>query len=370
MKKYFHILILFLGMGLFGFSLGYLMDVQAIQAGPYGLYFLAVLFISLYLGLLLTVVIHEAGHLILGLASGYRFVSFRIASWILIKNKQNHFDIKRYSLPGTLGQCLLDPPGHYGDSFPYKAYLLGGVLANGLTACLFLTLIIRGHLSGYPALVAYILAGINLFLGVTNAYPFKNSDTTTDGVILQQLRKAPELSKYLWAQLKINALFQSGQRLKEIPQDYFVANDDHPLASIIRVFDNNRLMDEGCYQEANAHRQALRQDPQLPAIYKSLLALDQVFFNLVQDQAQADLSLLEDPQVKQIKSAMKKLPSMLRLDYALALLKDQDPTQAANIKKQFDQALRHHPSQGEINLEQDLLALVDQVAEADKITYS
>lgn len=364
MKKYFHILILFLGMGLFGFSLGYLMDVQAIQAGPYGLYFLAVLFISLYLGLLLTVVIHEAGHLILGLASGYRFVSFRIASWILIKNKQNHFDIKRYSLPGTLGQCLLDPPGHYGDPFPYKAYLLGGVLANGLTACLFLTLIIRGHLSGYPALVAYILAGINLFLGVTNAYPFKNSDTTTDGVILQQLRKAPELSKYLWAQLKINALFQSGQRLKEIPQDYFVANDDHPLASIIRVFDNNRLMDEGRYQEANAHRQALRQDPQLPAIYKSLLALDQVFFNLVQDQAQADLSLLEDPQVKQIKSAMKKLPSMLRLDYALALLKDQDPTQAAQIKQQFDQALRQHPSQGEISLEQDLLALVDQVAQS------
>lgn len=364
MKKYFHILILFIGMGLFGFSLGYLMDVQAIQAGPYGLYFLAVLFISLYLGLLLTVVIHEAGHLILGLASGYRFVSFRIASWILIKNKQNHFDIKRYSLPGTLGQCLLDPPGHYGDPFPYKAYLMGGVLANGLTACLFLTLIARGHLSGYPALVAYILAGINLFLGVTNAYPFKNSDTTTDGVILQQLRKAPAMSKYLWAQLKISALFQSGQRLKEIPQDYFVAPDNHPLASIIRVFDNNRLMDEGRYQEANAHRQALRQDPQLPAVYQSLLAIDQVFFNLVQDQAQADLSLLEDPQVKQIKTAMKKLPSMLRLDYALALLKDQDPTQAVKIKQQFDQALRQHPSQGEVLLEQSLLALVDQAAQS------
>ncbi|MBQ4102482.1 MAG: hypothetical protein IJC85_06330, partial [Oscillospiraceae bacterium] len=47
-------------------------------------------------------VIHELGHLVFGLLSGYRFSSFRIFS-ILLKKEQGKLRIKRLKLAGTGG---------------------------------------------------------------------------------------------------------------------------------------------------------------------------------------------------------------------------------------------------------------------------
>ena len=89
----------------------------------------AVGFFSLILSFYLHIILHEGGHLVAGLASGYKFVSFRIGSvlWIKIQGKIRR---KRLSLPGTGGQCLLDPPAMDGGRFPAVLYNLGGGLAN------------------------------------------------------------------------------------------------------------------------------------------------------------------------------------------------------------------------------------------------
>ena len=41
----------------------------------------------LYLLLILQIVVHEGGHLVFGLLSGYRFSSFRVASFMWIKQE-------------------------------------------------------------------------------------------------------------------------------------------------------------------------------------------------------------------------------------------------------------------------------------------
>ena len=46
---------------------------------------LVVLFVGLFVGMYLQLIIHEAGHLVFGLLSGYRFSSFRIGSFMLLK---------------------------------------------------------------------------------------------------------------------------------------------------------------------------------------------------------------------------------------------------------------------------------------------
>ena len=65
--------------------------------------------VFLYLSWVLQVVIHEAGHLICGLLSGYTFSSFRIGSMMILK-ENGRFVTKRLKIAGTGGQCLMAPP--------------------------------------------------------------------------------------------------------------------------------------------------------------------------------------------------------------------------------------------------------------------
>ena len=57
---------------------------------------------------ILQIVLHEGGHLLFGLLSGYRFVSFRIFNWTLIR-QEGKFRLKRFGIAGTGGQCLMLP---------------------------------------------------------------------------------------------------------------------------------------------------------------------------------------------------------------------------------------------------------------------
>ena len=80
--------------------------------------------------------IHEAGHLVFGLATGYKFLSYRIGSFTFIK-EEGRIKVKRYVLPGTGGQCLMSPPP-YSSSMPYVLYNAGGAIFNFLSFLLFL----------------------------------------------------------------------------------------------------------------------------------------------------------------------------------------------------------------------------------------
>ena len=66
---------------------------------------------------ILLVIIHEAGHLVCGLRSGYKFVSFRMMNLTFIR-VDGKIRIKRYSIAGTGGQCLLLPPAGIRPTFP------------------------------------------------------------------------------------------------------------------------------------------------------------------------------------------------------------------------------------------------------------
>ena len=65
------------------------------------------LILLMYIVYMVNVIIHEGGHLIFGLMTGYKFNSFRIFSVILIK-QNGKLKIKNISLAGTGGHgiCL------------------------------------------------------------------------------------------------------------------------------------------------------------------------------------------------------------------------------------------------------------------------
>ena len=96
---------------------------------------IAILCSSMLLGMYLQIIIHESGHLLFGLLTGYRFCSFRIGSLMWIR-QDGALRFRRLKLAGTGGQCLLSPPD-WREDFPFIWYNLGGVLCNLLSAVLF-----------------------------------------------------------------------------------------------------------------------------------------------------------------------------------------------------------------------------------------
>ena len=81
------------------------------------------------LALLAQITLHEGGHLVCGLLSGYRFCSFRVGSLMWMK-VDGHLRLRRLRLAGTDGQCLMSPPDMVDGRLPVTLYNFGGALAN------------------------------------------------------------------------------------------------------------------------------------------------------------------------------------------------------------------------------------------------
>ena len=94
----------------------------------------------LFMSVLLQIILHEAGYCSFGWISGYRFLSFRIGSFMWLK-KDGGIRFARLKIAGTGGQCLMGPPDLTEGKFPYILYNLGGSIINLLSAPIFLMLL-------------------------------------------------------------------------------------------------------------------------------------------------------------------------------------------------------------------------------------
>lgn len=70
--------------------------------GAAGVFRLFWMFAAAVLAAVVQIIVHEAGHLAGGLATGYTFCSFRVGSWMLQK-EQGRLKLRRLSLAGTAG---------------------------------------------------------------------------------------------------------------------------------------------------------------------------------------------------------------------------------------------------------------------------
>ena len=99
-----------------------------------------VAFVAMFVAIFLHIVLHEAGHLLMGIVTGYRFSSFRIASIAFVR-REGRIKIRRYKLAGTGGQCLMLPPDVPAERVPFFWYNAGGVMMNLVVALLALVLL-------------------------------------------------------------------------------------------------------------------------------------------------------------------------------------------------------------------------------------
>ena len=138
---------------------------------------------------ILQVIIHEAGHLVFGLLSGYKFISFRVFDFKIIKDGNGKLKIRFERLAGTGGQCLMRAPEYVEGKFKYKLYLLGGVTFNIVFSVVF-WLILPNYYTLLFALIGFALAFLNLIpMGFNDGMTFYHAskDETTRFVLYLQL---------------------------------------------------------------------------------------------------------------------------------------------------------------------------------------
>lgn len=165
---------------------------------------------------ILNIVLHEAGHLVAGLMTGYKFVSFRFFNWTLIR-KDGRLRWRNFELEGTGGQCLMAPPDKPLEEIDTRWYNAGGVLAQLIITLLSIVLIWALDLPEWLDILLVMMALFGIFGVLTNGIPMKLGGVANDGFNLLQLEKDLAAKQSFCNVLELNALNQAGKTYGEMP---------------------------------------------------------------------------------------------------------------------------------------------------------
>ncbi len=312
------------------------------------------------------VVIHEGGHWLFGLLSGYGFVSFRVGSWMWIKEGER-IRFRRQPLAGTLGQCLMSPPDVAYEHLPYVWYNLGGAVANLLASLVLLAVVILCPLPFAAALILLVGAVVGLAFALLNGIPLRLAAVDNDGRNVLSMWDNLDARRAFVLQLRMAERLSRGERLKDMPTEWFVCPPDaamhNGLVAALAVFAANRLMDEHAFKQADQLMAHLLSIPSAMAgVHRGLLTGDRIFLTLVSLARPQCAEQLLTKEQRQFMQSMKRFISVLRTQYALALLHEKDGQKAQRLLKQFEKAANRHPYAGEAEAERALVSMATDAA--------
>jgi len=317
----------------------------------FGVPMLSLLFLTF--SIFLQIILHEGGHLVCGLLTGYRFVSFRILNQTLIR-QDGRLRIKRFNIGGTGGQCLLVPPERPIEEIPYKLYNAGGVLANLLTALLAILPLI--FVDGMPKLLVLFLsmfAFAGICLGLLNGIPMRMNGIGNDADNMLLLKKNRQSKRALVMQLRINAQVQAGVRPCEMPATWFDWEEEIDYKDALQV--NYRQMcigyriDKGEW-EASYHAleaMAAHKDEIIGLLCNEILC-ELLFLAFVTGRSERAEELYTPQLLAHIKQYQKVMSSKQRLLCVLALYREKDPARAKEIYETLCRQQEKYLMQGEV----------------------
>ena len=313
------------------------------------------LIFSLLITLPLQLILHELGHLIFGLSSGFRFVSFRVFSLAIYK-KDGKLRFGRYRVAGTLGQCLMYPAS---DDTPDRALHLGGVIVNSVTAVLFTLVLILA----YPILSLRLLSIGMIFWGVlltlTNGIPQKNGILANDGYNAKSSGKDPNERKLAYNQLRIMAAMTDGKRLHEMPEEWFFCpteNANEPLSVAIRAMKADRETDLARLDQAKEILLDLaNHGDNLMEFHLSAILSELLYLEMVGEHRPYVIETLRRELDRYFKMTQRSFTT-LRIEITYHYLFTGDLETVAKLEKKFEKLKKHFPFTGEIAREELLIS--------------
>lgn len=272
--------------------------------------------IAFSISFVIHIILHEGGHLVFGLLTGYKFLSFRIFSTIFYKNKSK-IKVKKYSIKGTAGQCLMYPPKQRSDgSFPFILYNMGGGMSNLFFSLVMIPPVITSHGILRTIYIAFITAGV--LFAITNLVPF-NQGLQNDGMNLKGMLRSKELLEAFYVQLKVNAQMSDGKLITEYAPSDFPLIEGRDSTNMLAAF----AYFYSYYMKLSAHdyegarqlldRMAENAENYLPANY-NLIELERLFFMVIERRPIEEIACVYH-YVRVILNTAKTSVSIQRVSY-------------------------------------------------------
>ena len=322
--------------------------------------------VSMCAVLILQIIIHEAGHLVFGLLTGYRFISFRVYSFMWMKDN-DRIRFKRMSIAGTGGQCLMAPPDLKDGKMPVQLYNYGGAIMNLIASAISggLSLLCPAGSLFRPFLLMMLVTGIAYAL--MNGLPLRMSLANNDGRNAWDLARSPEAVRAFWTTMKMNELSARGVCLRDMPEEWFAVPDEegmkNGITSSLGAVACSRLMEQGRFEEADAlMERLLSQNNGIQGVYRKMLVCDRIYVELIRENRPEALEALRTKDQLKFMKSMKKYPSVLRTEYAYALLAEKDPEKAQTVMEAFEKAARTYPNPNDITIERELMETAREAA--------
>lgn len=322
------------------------------------------MFAGMYAALFFHLIVHEAGHLIFGLLTGYKFSSFRISSFMWLK-ENGKLKLKRLSIAGTGGQCLMIPPDMKDGKIPLVLYNLGGSLINVVFGVLFLVGYLLCPDASVLSPLLLILAIVGVMCAMINGIPMRMGTVDNDGYNAFVLSGNKEAVEAFWVQLKIVEQTSKGVRLKDMPAEWFkIPTDEAMKNSMVAtrgVFMCSRLMDEEKFEKADTLMGHLLDiDSGIVGLHRGIMICDRIYVELIGENRSDVIERMMTNEHKRFMKEMKRFPSVIRVKYVFALLFEKDAEKAEKLKVEFEKIAKTYPYLQEIESERNLMKIAER----------
>ncbi len=309
-----------------------------------------------FIGFLIHIVIHEAGHLVFGLMTGYSFVSFRIGSLTLIKEDEK-LKRKKFNIPGTGGQCLMMPPALKDGKYPFVIYNFGGVIMNLVVSIASILVVVFVEEVAFPLDAILILTSAGgIMAALTNGIPFKIGGVPNDAYNVLSMLKDEEARNGFYVQLKVYGLQTEGTRIRDMPLKMFKlsVNSDlcNPLNTSVRLMEYNYHLDNMDFDSAKQSIDSfIPYIDKLAPLFKKEINCERMFIELAGNCDRVFIDDLYDKNLKKYIKAAKFMIGKKRILMAYEGFYNEDNEKALKYYEETKKLAKDCPSKGEADME-------------------
>lgn len=349
-----------------GFGIGILLAKSGVEVINFKIENLIVIFLCFCVTYFIQIIVHEAGHLLFGLISGYSFVSFRIGTFTIVK-ENNTLAIKKFKIEGTGGQCLMMPKTEDYKQCKFFLYNIGGVIMNFVVAVLgsFIWSFYQNE-NEIGAIFFFLLAVTGIVLGFMNGIPLKMSGIPNDGYNIFLVSKNDLMKSCFFIQLKVNGLLAQGASMKEMPIEWFQLPNDvdynNPLICAIKCLEASYYQDRFEFDKAKkCYEELLQKGNHISKLYENEINCELLFYEIIGEKRQ---EVIDKIYTKELEQYVKRTSCYLqrkRLMYAYYGIIKKDIERANKELEQFYKLTKTYPSKGQIDEEMEVVTFVKKL---------
>lgn len=318
---------------------------------------------AIFLSYTINICLHEIGHMILGLISGYEFSSLRFGKLMLAK-ENGKLRFCKYDMPGTGGQCIMTAPKVDAEKMPVVLYNLGGLVMNLVVLLIgIIVFVIVSDSHFVVGMIFLMFAMTSLVILITNGLPF--SQMGTDGantIILYKNKFAREAFRN---QLEVVRYLSQNYSVREMPEELFLFDKQipmtNPLITAQAVSCFNYYSVSGKYQQAKEMASYILENAKsINSLHEKILYGEQLFITTVIDK---NLEAAKE-QYKLHRKELNKAAgfiSMQRVLYAYYSLVEVSQKKASQYAKLFENSVKNYPYPKDAAIEKEQFDLVAEV---------